>query len=254
MGVLGILWLLLLWITVTFASFHSSGRVPDLILVLKIIAKGTHITEANSFRTLGWIPSGPLLLCTFNFSSFFFTISSLISIINLHSVLSGMTLSYNASSFVNTDTKYWFNIFAFSMSELVVTLLPVGVSSSTKRSGIFGLALVLLFTNCQNFFGLVFACFATFFSNTFCAFLVMRRTWLLTLRYSRYTCPSFVWQYFSQWLTCFLVKAGWGFLSSGRYLHTSELVVVYTSFTLSVPLSICRWHNFWSTSSVCFGI
>ena len=185
----------ILWIAVTFASFHSSGRIPDLILVLKIIAKSTHITEANSFRTLGWIPSGPLLVCTFNFSSFFFTISSLISMsINLHSVLSGMTLSYNASSFVNTDAKYWFNIFAFSLSELVVTLLPVGVSSSTNRSGIFGLALVLLFTNCQNLFGLVFACFATFFSNTLCAFLVMRRTWLLTLRYSRYTCPSFVWQ------------------------------------------------------------
>ena len=152
------------WIGVTFASFHLSGRVPDLIRVLKLFAKSSHITEANSFGIIGWIQSGPLLLCSFKFSNCYFTISSLTSMsINLYSVLSGMTLPYNASSFVNTDAKYWFKTFAISLYELVVAFLPVGVSSSTKRSGIFGLVVVLLFTNCQNCLGLDFVCFATSF-------------------------------------------------------------------------------------------
>ena len=60
------------------ACFHSLGSLPVVRDVLKIIDNGILMQSANSFKTLGCMPSGPGDLNVFSFFSFAATTDGLI--------------------------------------------------------------------------------------------------------------------------------------------------------------------------------
>ena len=63
---------------VTFAFLKLSGKMPVLILKLKIFVKGAAISSALSLKNLALRPSGPVALVTFRDWSCFLTNASLI--------------------------------------------------------------------------------------------------------------------------------------------------------------------------------
>ena len=61
----------LLNIADTFACFQSSGNCPSVNDLLNNLCNGLHICSHCSLSILGWIPSGPTDLHTFNLSSLY---------------------------------------------------------------------------------------------------------------------------------------------------------------------------------------
>ena len=108
------------------AHFHSSGVVPDVINVLYIIDNGADSTELSSLSTRGWKLSGPGYFDIFKSFNFFFTLSSVISILSSLWLILEFTAGKSLStSTVNTDEKKSANTSAFSLSLDVVSFLSL---------------------------------------------------------------------------------------------------------------------------------
>jgi hypothetical protein len=137
---------------VIFAHFQSSGNSPVLFEVSKILAKGVHSDRLTSFSTRGCIPSGPGDFEIFNLSRFFLTFSFIIIMVSKGGTstfsLSGI---FPSPSIVNTDVKKSASTLAFSLSELVDSVLLM----SLNKSGILLFVFVLDLAYFQNLLGFV---------------------------------------------------------------------------------------------------
>ena len=122
---------LLLYIAVIFAVFHIFGIDPVCKLFLNKIYTGIAITSDISFSTRALSPSGPDDLLINKASSFFFTISRLISI----SLITGMFFKLSSGrrssgSIVKTEEKKLPKTLAFASSESVNVVLLSSVYKS----------------------------------------------------------------------------------------------------------------------------
>ena len=92
-----------------WAVRQSSNTKPSSIDLLKIHVIGVQRSSAGFFRTLGGISSGPAALDMSSFSSFFFTVSSSISILTSFSLCGPLYICVGVetskSSLVKTEVK-----------------------------------------------------------------------------------------------------------------------------------------------------
>ena len=126
-----------------WAVRQSLGTTPSSIDLLKIHVIGVQSSSARFFRILGGISSGPAALDESSFSSFFFTVSSSISILTSFS-LSGplyicVGVGTSESSLVKTEVRKLLRVSAVSCPGCKVT------QSSPTASLTFCLIILIMF-------------------------------------------------------------------------------------------------------------